>query len=46
MKASDHKWEQIDKFTDRMKVPGGWIYRYISSRFSTDAGVAMVFVPE
>ena len=27
--------------TDRMKVPGGWIYREL-----TQEGVALVFVPE
>ena len=46
MKASDHKWELIDNLTSRMKVPGGWIYRSITSRLTSDAGVALVFVPE
>lgn len=46
MNASDHKWEKIDSLTTRMKVPGGWIYRSLTSTSSHDAGVALVFVPE
>ena len=40
--VSDEKWEDYAIFTQRLKIPGGWLYRY---------GVRghdgpMVFVPD
>ncbi len=43
-----HKWEEIDRTTDRMRVEGGWIYRscLYDPRFDSYKYVAMVFVPD
>ena len=43
--------EDVSEWTDRMKVPGGWLYRVIitwvdEDRIDRDPGVAMVFVPD
>lgn len=40
------KWEQIDKATDRLKVPGGWIVRSISSRYSDHSSIHQVFIQD
>ncbi len=43
-----HQWEAVHRgtyeHTFRMRVPGGWLYRYQTNPPSTI--VAMVFVPE
>lgn len=38
-------WEYIDDTTDRMKVPGGWLYRTVLEGHH-EVAVAMVFVSE
>lgn len=54
-----HEWEELETTshttTDRMKVPGGWLYRTIVTAWIVDDGfgngearaatVSMVFVP-
>ena len=44
-------WEIIDNFTERLKVPGGWIVRYHHSiediiLKSVGIGVAMIFISD
>jgi hypothetical protein len=40
------EWEDLCANTDRLKVPGGWLYRTVVMDEVQDAiGVAMVFVP-
>lgn len=34
------KWEAVSDLTSRLRVPGGWIYRYASL-----SGVGLAFVP-
>jgi hypothetical protein len=49
MKDDEHKWVNVDltnspspsRETERMRVPGGWIYKHHS-----DSSWAIVFVPE
>lgn len=36
-----HEWEPVGSDTERMRVPGGWLYRYTSA----SGDVALVFVP-
>jgi hypothetical protein len=38
-----HQWEVVEEesHTERLKVPGGWVYR-----IRDDSGSAVVFVPE
>lgn len=38
-----HQWEEIDMNTHRLKVPGGWIYRY-DGYGEVQTPVSMVFV--
>ncbi|MDE2099176.1 MAG: hypothetical protein KGL39_18120 [Patescibacteria group bacterium] len=39
--------EQVDDYTQRLRVPGGWLYRWEQPRYQdSPGGVAMVFVPE
>jgi len=35
------KWEKVDSYTERLEVPGGWLYRY--TKFSVHQ--PMCFVP-
>ncbi len=39
------EWEQIADYTYRLKVEGGYLYRYIKMYFESVA-VSMVFVPD
>jgi hypothetical protein len=46
--AALHRWETVDgqfpeEWTQRMAVPGGWIYRQIEG--SPDQTICMVYVP-
>ena len=36
------KWEDVAPSLDRVKVPGGWIYRH----FHFNGGAILVFVPD
>lgn len=36
-----HDWERVDMQTERLRVPGGWLYKF-DDIFST---ATMVFVP-
>lgn len=46
-----HKWEQIAPETDRMRVPGGWLYKFtLYTRHGAlnefqEHSVALTFVP-
>lgn len=45
------KWQRVTEYTYRLKVPGGWLYRYdcIGSYGSMEGNLVstgMVFVPE
>jgi hypothetical protein len=46
----ESKWELVDDErgqTDRLKIPGGWLYRTtVSDRDSDVVPAAMVFVPD
>lgn len=37
------KWELVADLTHRLKVPGGWLYRY---HVAWDQPTFMIFVPE
>lgn len=39
--VSDEKWEDYAIFTQRLKIPGGWLYRYGVRGYDGP----MVFVP-
>jgi hypothetical protein len=50
-----HKWETIEstgsgsseRYTERMRVPGGWLYRYMFPSGGEDGyGGTMSFVPQ
>ena len=46
-----HKWEILDQFTSRMRVPGGWIYQVFARSRTTLAtadglAVGLCFVPD
>ena len=41
-KEYPRKWEKINKFTYRLRVPGGWIVRVI---YLEADGVSMTFLP-
>jgi len=48
--ASTHRWERVqeadERWTERMAVPGGWIYAYhYPAEGGAYFGVSMVFVP-
>ena len=40
---SECKWQMIDSATDRMLVPGGWLYRCWTPE---DTAAALAFVPD
>ena len=41
------EWEVIDSYTDRAKVPGGWLVRHHAGMGAfSDWRVAMAFVPD
>lgn len=39
--VSDEKWEDYAIFTQRLKIPGGWLYRY-----GMQGNGSIVFVPD
>jgi hypothetical protein len=45
-------WDEVDTeegtFTDRLEVPGGWLYRTLIYQIRSDnvVAVALAFVPE
>ena len=43
MTESESEWERVDIMTNRLKVPGGWIYAIVACEGEYDGGV--VFVP-
>lgn len=43
--AYPRKWEEIDGFTHRLKVPGGWIVRS-EYEFEEDFSTAITFLPD
>jgi hypothetical protein len=47
MSAEKQKWETVAGNTYRLRVPGGWLYRFGGSEFMVrdELPVAMVFVP-
>ena len=46
--APPAEWEHVAHDTDRLKVPGGWLYRVFNDgdRWGDTAGWAICFVPE
>jgi hypothetical protein len=50
MSVSDREWEDVvspntGDYTERLAVPGGWLYRTCLDGREPDVAVAMVFVP-
>jgi hypothetical protein len=46
MMGKHAEWEWLGKDTDRLRVPGGWIYRSKIIGLGTASSLFMVFVPE
>ena len=42
----DNIWESLDKFTARLKVPGGWIVRSRYVRINGGASVHQIFIAD
>lgn len=40
------QWETVANFTERMQVPGGWLYKYERGMGERGGYVTMTFVPE
>jgi hypothetical protein len=40
------EWEEIDKYTDRLKIPNGWIVRPVYSACASGAAIHTIFIED